>query len=84
MWDSLLSILAVFASLPPKSLQSPSNGDYAPPGSKTAPILSVVQVTPSIKVPELTNCTVILMEHTFAFSYGKPFISEIPLMPFRV
>jgi hypothetical protein len=43
---------------------------------KKAPLLNVLQAATPVKVPEDTSCTLKLMEHSFGWSYDKPFIGQ--------
>ncbi len=45
------------------------------------PVMNVIQIAPSITIPTDAKwrCTKDLMNHTFAYSYGKPFIGELIL-----
>ncbi|KAF2665427.1 hypothetical protein BT63DRAFT_377319 [Microthyrium microscopicum] len=38
--------------------------------------LDVIEVTAPINVPAVANCTVQLMQYTFGWSYGKPFVGS--------
>jgi hypothetical protein len=43
-----------------------------------APLLNVMQATLPVNVPDDTSCTLLLMDHSFGWSYDKPFIGEFP------
>jgi hypothetical protein len=39
-------------------------------------LLNVIEVATPVKIPTPAGCTVQLMEYSFGFSYGKPFIGR--------
>jgi hypothetical protein len=42
------------------------------------PLLNVMQATLPVNVPEDISCTLLLMDHSFGWSYDKPFVGEFP------
>jgi hypothetical protein len=46
-------------------------------------VMKVIQITPSINIPAVARwrCTQNLMSHTFAYSYGKPFVGKFRILP---
>jgi peptide N-acetyl-beta-D-glucosaminyl asparaginase amidase A len=46
-------------------------------------VMKVIQITPSINIPAIARwrCTQNLMTHTFAYSYGKPFVGKFRSWP---
>jgi hypothetical protein len=39
-------------------------------------LLNVIEVATPVKIPTPAGCTVQLMEYSFGYSYGKPFIGR--------
>jgi hypothetical protein len=41
-----------------------------------APLLNVIQATLPVNVPEDISCSMVLMDHSFGWSYDKPFVGQ--------
>ena len=76
MFEAAILVLALSTAFVLGSVQGSSPDGFASSFGNTVPLLNVVQVAPIVKVPEFSNCVVPLMQHTFAFSYGKPFVGK--------
>jgi hypothetical protein len=78
MFHVVVSGLALFVAVVSGSLSSASHhGSVLSARDNVVPLMNVVQLTPTIKLPEYNDCPqATLMEHTFAFSYGKPFVGK--------
>jgi hypothetical protein len=44
--------------------------------NQTSTLLDVFQVSPPVRTPKDASCQQTLMVHSFAFSYGQPFVGE--------
>jgi Peptide N-acetyl-beta-D-glucosaminyl asparaginase amidase A len=74
VWISIISILGVYYSirLPPRM----GSLDYKTPPTENSlmQVFQVYQPPPTPAVPD--NCEILLMDHIFGFSYGKPFVGS--------
>ncbi|UPX16830.1 uncharacterized protein EKO05_0007213 [Ascochyta rabiei] len=71
-------VALAFLITPPKLLrQNPALGNPAlnSPANDESPLLECLQVAPPIAIPPAT-CHQTLMVHTFALSYGQPFVGQ--------
>jgi hypothetical protein len=75
LWSLFLTIVAaaVQGTLGPPPENSPANTKNIAFSGKSTQLLNVIQVSSPVKVPGAA-CTATLMEHSFAYSYGHPFV----------
>jgi hypothetical protein len=74
------SLISLGQSLPQapaiNDVAPPAISDATPPGTSSPALLDVFQVYTPVHVPQDASCVVKLMDHSFGFSYGKPFVGE--------
>ena len=73
---SLFLRFASLASLGQSLPQNPAMNDVAAPSTSAAALLDVFQVYTPVHMPQDVSCEVKLMDHSFGFSYGKPFVGK--------
>jgi hypothetical protein len=73
---SLLLRFASLVSLAQSLPQNPAINDVAAPPTSIPTLLDVFQVYTPVHMPQDVSCEVKLMDHSFGFSYGKPFVGK--------